>query len=211
MTVSGYQVGRTVHPLHRVSPQTGAGSLLPPQELREQVGGGDFAAIGSEFVWYYRAIAHLQPTERFLDLGCGIGRMALPLTGYLTSGTYQGLDVWREGVEWCRCPHLFGVPELPIRPCRRAQWPVQPNGRTAIGGCPVPVCRRRVRRGRGFFPLYALVARRDAQLPTRDSPGAAAGRPLPRDVLHRRFRSRPVHRERREHRRVPRLRRLPRQ
>ena len=52
--------------------------MLPPDELRARIGGGDFTAIGDEFVEHYKAIAALQPTERFLDLGCGVGRMALP-------------------------------------------------------------------------------------------------------------------------------------
>ncbi len=76
--------------------------LQPPQELREFVGDGDFAAIGNEFVDLYKNIADLQPTDKILDLGCGSGRMALPLSGYLTSGTYHGIDVSREAIEWCQ-------------------------------------------------------------------------------------------------------------
>lgn len=76
--------------------------LQPPEELREFVGAGDFAAIGNEFLGLYRTIADLRPTDRILDLGCGSGRMAIPLSGYLTTGTYRGIDVSREAIEWCR-------------------------------------------------------------------------------------------------------------
>ena len=37
-----------------------------------------------------------------LDVGCGIGRMALPLTCYLEGGSYAGFDVGREMVRWCQ-------------------------------------------------------------------------------------------------------------
>lgn len=37
-----------------------------------------------------------------LDVGCGSGRMALPLTGYLNrEGRYAGFDVSREAIAWC--------------------------------------------------------------------------------------------------------------
>jgi SAM-dependent methyltransferase len=45
--------------------------------------------------------AGLQPGDDVLDAGCGIGRMALPLTGWLT-GEYRGFDIVRSGVDWCQ-------------------------------------------------------------------------------------------------------------
>lgn len=46
-------------------------------------------------------------------MGCGIGRMAIPLTEYLSEeGSYEGFDVVRRGVKWCqenittRCPNF---------------------------------------------------------------------------------------------------------
>ena len=38
-----------------------------------------------------------------LDVGCGIGRLARPLAGYLSiDGTYAGFDVDAAGIRWCR-------------------------------------------------------------------------------------------------------------
>ncbi|CCK59571.1 Putative methyltransferase [Mycobacterium canettii CIPT 140070010] len=38
-----------------------------------------------------------------LDVGCGSGRMALPLTGYLNSeGRYAGFDISRKAIAWCQ-------------------------------------------------------------------------------------------------------------
>ena len=47
------------------------------------VGDGDYRAIGLEYLGHYVTIGGLKPTDRVLDIGCGIGRMAVPLTQYL--------------------------------------------------------------------------------------------------------------------------------
>jgi SAM-dependent methyltransferase len=73
---------------------------LPPRHL-SFVGGGDFEATGREFLGHFTALGGLHPGDRVLDIGCGIGRMALPLTGYLQGGSYAGFDVGREMVRWC--------------------------------------------------------------------------------------------------------------
>lgn len=76
--------------------------LVPPRRLNF-VGPGDFVAVGDEFLRHFVELGALKPDERVLDIGCGIGRMARPLAGYLGSGgSYDGFDVSREGVEWCR-------------------------------------------------------------------------------------------------------------
>src|SRR5689334_5794395 len=76
--------------------------LVPPK-LLEFVGGGDFAAIGNEYLDYFRTLGHLSPDDRVLDVGCGIGRMAIPLTRFLSAkGSYEGFDIVPHGIEWCR-------------------------------------------------------------------------------------------------------------
>jgi SAM-dependent methyltransferase len=76
--------------------------LTPPRRL-DFVGHSDFVATGDEFLDHFVTLGGLQPVERVLDVGCGIGRMARPLAGYLSDeGSYEGLDVNREGIGWCR-------------------------------------------------------------------------------------------------------------
>lgn len=75
---------------------------LPPWWLRD-VGGADFEAVGQEFVALFKELADLQPDEQVLDVGCGSGRIALPLTDYLNSeGSYVGMDIVKDSILWCQ-------------------------------------------------------------------------------------------------------------
>lgn len=77
------------------------GTLSPPRRLAVQVP-GDFVSVGREFLAYFRNLGHLRPDQRVLDVRCGPGRMAIPLTGYISAqGSYEGVDTWLEAVEWC--------------------------------------------------------------------------------------------------------------
>jgi len=76
--------------------------MLPPLRKRYFVGGGDFREIGEEFLGYFKDLCNLMPGERILDVGCGIGRMAIPLTSYLNEdGIYEGFDVVKKHTDWC--------------------------------------------------------------------------------------------------------------
>jgi SAM-dependent methyltransferase len=80
--------------------------LIPPETLLfdgtatvEQ-----FKQIGEGFTREYLINrARLLPQDRVLDVGCGVGQKARVLVSYLNShGSYDGLDIVPEGVEWCR-------------------------------------------------------------------------------------------------------------
>lgn len=77
------------------------GPLTPPRRLAF-VGGGDFEQTGQQFLGYFRDLGELEPGDRVLDVGSGLGRMALPLTSYLEGGSYAGFDVGREMIRWCQ-------------------------------------------------------------------------------------------------------------
>jgi SAM-dependent methyltransferase len=76
---------------------------MTPSRVRiHAVGGGDFRAIGEELARLVIETGSLQPHERVLDVACGIGRLAVPLTRYLTTGEYLGFDVSAPAIHWCR-------------------------------------------------------------------------------------------------------------
>jgi SAM-dependent methyltransferase len=80
--------------------------IVPPPDLMMAIGAIDRAAferVGAEFMDYIHRLTGLRPDEHLLDIGCGCGRMAIPLTGHLAEGGhYDGFDVWQPGIDWCR-------------------------------------------------------------------------------------------------------------
>jgi len=79
-----------------------SGVPYPPESLREFVGAGDFVAVGNHWKRFLLGSAGLEPTHRVLDAGCGIGRMAIPLTEVLgDQGSYEGFDVVAQAIDWC--------------------------------------------------------------------------------------------------------------
>ena len=74
--------------------------MIPPRSL-DFVGGTHYREVGLEFRDLFIRYGGLKPTDRVLDVGSGIGRMAAPLTSYLAEGgEYQGFDIVKKGVAW---------------------------------------------------------------------------------------------------------------
>lgn len=78
------------------------GEVLPPKALQKFVG-GDFKNIGTQIVGCLVDECGLLPGDAVLDVACGSGRAALPLTGYLSSeGHYSGFDISEKAITWCQ-------------------------------------------------------------------------------------------------------------
>jgi ubiquinone/menaquinone biosynthesis C-methylase UbiE len=78
------------------------GDMQPPRSLIT-VGDGNFKQIGQEYLGHFINIGGLQPHEQVLEIGCGIARMAIPLTTYLNeTGSYDGFDIARAEIKWCK-------------------------------------------------------------------------------------------------------------
>ncbi len=75
--------------------------LVPPRVLNEAVGGFDFRQVGSHLASLAIEHGRLSRSGRILDIGCGAGRLAVPLTTYLTTGEYVGFDISRPAISWC--------------------------------------------------------------------------------------------------------------
>jgi SAM-dependent methyltransferase len=75
--------------------------ITPPKGLIF-IGPGDFKKIGENYLNFFIEYCGLKPEHRVLDIGCGIGRIAIPLTKYLNNnGSYEGFDIVKKGIDWC--------------------------------------------------------------------------------------------------------------
>jgi ubiquinone/menaquinone biosynthesis C-methylase UbiE len=75
---------------------------LPPDYLRVGVGAGDYYKVGEETVALLKQYARLGPSDRVLDVGCGLGRIAWPLARELgPNGSYDGIDTAALYIDWC--------------------------------------------------------------------------------------------------------------
>lgn len=86
--------------------------LVPPRGLI-YTGSGDFKRQGADLLKLALQQGKLQPDHQVLDIGCGIGRFAIPLTRYLDgAGRYFGFDVVRVGIDWCQKNITSRFPEF---------------------------------------------------------------------------------------------------
>lgn len=111
---------------------------VPPPELM-LCGDGDFRAIGAEFLLHFVRRGGLSPTDRVLDIGCGVGRMALPLTQYLDGGTYHGIDVIAPAIAWCTATITPVYPDFTFAHLDVAHPLYNPGGAVAADSVVLPV------------------------------------------------------------------------
>jgi len=84
---------------------TGKGNPIVPPRRLNFVGSKDFLAVAQEFFGYFTNpdLGAVLPHHRILDIGSGIGRMAIPFMTFLSEGgTYDGFDIDKRGVDWCQ-------------------------------------------------------------------------------------------------------------
>jgi SAM-dependent methyltransferase len=87
--------------LDRIDDLRGRRDPLVPPRSSVFVGEGDFRRVGLDLRRLFVELGGLRPEDDVLDVGSGIGRVAVGLTGF-TTGRYEGFDVVRAGVEWSR-------------------------------------------------------------------------------------------------------------
>jgi SAM-dependent methyltransferase len=63
----------------------------------------DFAASGEALVNALRDVAGMTTSSHVLDIGCGVGRLAIPSSRFLgPDGSYEGIDIVPDGIAWCK-------------------------------------------------------------------------------------------------------------
>ena len=107
--------------------------LTPPAELMFADGGvEDFWTAARGTLRRMIEVGGLRPGDRVLDVGCGVGRMALALTSYLEpGGSYEGFDIVGPGVEWCRVHITPRFPRFRFRKADVFNASYNPRGRCA--------------------------------------------------------------------------------
>lgn len=82
---------------------TGKRDKMTPMRGMIFIGSGDFKKQGDHLLDLVIEYADLKPSGKILDVGCGIGRLAVPLTRYLNAdGQYDGFDIVKKGIDWCK-------------------------------------------------------------------------------------------------------------
>ena len=81
---------------------------LPPKADMFTGAPMDFAASGRRTLETICDITGVNPSSHILDVGCGIGRLAIAMPDFLdANGGYEGFDIVPEGIEWCK-QHIMG-------------------------------------------------------------------------------------------------------
>jgi SAM-dependent methyltransferase len=82
----------------------GRDDLVPPRrKISSVVSPKNFKEIGSILLEQMVDLGQLKSDERVLEVGCGIGRAAIPLTKYLNNqGEYDGFDIIPQAISWCQ-------------------------------------------------------------------------------------------------------------
>lgn len=78
-------------------------ALTPPRSLNFTGAVTNLEASSAAYVERLRELAGLTPSCRVLDIGSGMGRLAVGLIPFFDKhGSYDGLDIVPAGIKWCR-------------------------------------------------------------------------------------------------------------
>jgi len=106
--------------------------LIPAESLIQMVGSKSAAhsrAVGERFLDIFVRYGGIKPTDRVLDVECGSGRMAIPLTRYVTTGSYEGFDISKDAIGWCQNNISARFPNFKFRLANLYNSHYKPGGR----------------------------------------------------------------------------------
>ncbi len=113
--------------------------MVPPPDEGIAVGGGNFLQIGYEMLRLLLAYGGISPASSILDVGCGIGRVAIPLTQFLSSdGRYEGFDIVPSMIEWCQARITPTYPNFGFKCIDAANTFYNPHGAVQSSGLRFP-------------------------------------------------------------------------
>jgi len=79
-------------------------------------GGSTFKLVSDEQLDVLQKHIGVNRDHAVLEIGCGIGRAAIPFTHLLSpSGRYIGIDIVRESIDWCNANIAASSGDVPVR------------------------------------------------------------------------------------------------
>lgn len=109
--------------------------LMPPRSLLDDGSEipGDFQSRSQAYLKLFQELGDLQPAHRVLDVGCGAGRAAIPLTEFLDEqGRYFGFDVNPAAIRWCEKHITARFPHFQFRHDKLIHTLYNPRGKYRI-------------------------------------------------------------------------------
>jgi SAM-dependent methyltransferase len=130
----------------------GRKELLPLWVKWDDKDGQELIETGDQLLSYFITVCWLQPNARVLDIGCGIGRMAVALTHYLTSeGGYDGTDINPGAIKWCTSKITRQYPRFCFHFADIDNKKYNPKGRVKASGYAFPF-------DKDLFDLVILIS-----------------------------------------------------
>jgi SAM-dependent methyltransferase len=126
------KIRRVVYaPLDMIDRIRGGGELRPPRSMMN-VASSDFKESGQKYLELFKRLGDLKPGDRVLDVGSGIGHISVAIAEYLdASGSYDGFDVVKQGVDWCSDHITARYPNVRFRHVDIFNSEYNPGGRIA--------------------------------------------------------------------------------
>jgi SAM-dependent methyltransferase len=113
-----------------------------PTRLMNLTGGGPdtFEAMCAFHMACLQEHTPIDPTHTVLEIGCGIGRDAIPLTQHLAdTGRYLGIDIVKQSIDWCTANITTRYPNFQFVHYDVADQLHNPRGATATADIRIPV------------------------------------------------------------------------
>lgn len=116
--------------------------FLVPKQLAQLTGAGSetFAEISNKHLHLLRKYVGINSGETFLEIGCGIGRDAIPLaTHFRDSVRYFGIDIISESINWCSQNITTRYPTFRFRHFDVQDEIHNPRGRLGMDDVALPI------------------------------------------------------------------------